>query len=61
MAGQDPIHIKASRRGTFLAAATAHHMTGRELAHDVEAHPGDFSPAMRKKAEFAENIAYHGE
>lgn len=53
--GKDPIHIKASRRGTFDAAATAHHMSTSAFEHDVLDHPGQFSEKMREKAQFAEN------
>ena len=60
MAGQEPIHIAESRRGTFTAAALRHHEGVHEFAHHVISDPGDYSHAMLKKAEFAENIAYHG-
>lgn len=60
MAAQKPIHIKESRRGTFTEAALKHHEGVHEFAKHVIANPGDFSEAMHKKAEFAENIGYHG-
>lgn len=56
MPGQEPIHIKESRRGTFTAAATAHHTDPEGFAAHVLAHPGDYSSAMEKKAEFVHNI-----
>ena len=55
MAQRDPIHIKASRRGTFTAAATAHHMSDSQFEQQVLSHPDDYSPKMRRKAQFAEN------
>lgn len=62
MARNDPIHIKASRRGSFTAAAEAHRMSDTQFEHDVTSHPDKFSPAMRKKAIFAENAKHwhHG-
>ncbi len=57
MAGQEPIHIKESRKGTFTAAATAHHMSPEEFAADVHEHPDEFSGKMAKKAAFVRNIA----
>jgi len=57
MAGQQPIHIKESRVGTFTAAATAHHMTPEEFATEVHEHPEDYSGNMAKKAAFVRNIA----
>lgn len=59
MADQAPIHIRESRRGTFTAAATKHHMDPGAFAAHVLADPGDFSPKMRKKAEFVKNISEH--
>jgi hypothetical protein len=53
--GKSKIHIAKSKEGTFTAAATAHHMSVQAFAAHVLAHPGSFSPAMRKKANFARN------
>jgi hypothetical protein len=56
MAGQKPIHIKASRRGTFTAAA---HKAGKGLseeAHDVLEPGSHASSALKKKAVFYQNI-----
>lgn len=50
-------HIKKSRVGTFTAAATKHHEGVQEFAHHVIANPGDYSEAMRKKAQFAVNAS----
>jgi hypothetical protein len=57
MPGQEPIHIKESRRGTFTAAATSHHTDPEHFAAQVLAHPEDYSPKMVKKANFVRNIA----
>lgn len=51
------IHIKHSRRGTFTAAASRHDMGVQEFASKVLANPDDYSPAMRKKANFARNAS----
>lgn len=53
----DPIHIRESRRGTFTAAATKHHEGVQAFASEVLAHPGDYSPKMEKKANFARNMS----
>lgn len=50
-----PIHIAKNKRGTFTAAATKHGMGVQEFASKVLAHPENYSPAMRKKAQFAHN------
>lgn len=52
------IHIDKSKKGTFTAAATKHGMGVQDFASHVLANPGDFSPAMRKKANFARNAAH---
>ena len=60
MAGQPPIQIKASRRGTFQAAATA---AGRSLSEEASAAlaPGSkASPRLKKKALFYRNIVKKG-
>lgn len=56
------IHIAPSKKGTFTAAATKHGMGVQEFASKVLSHPENYSPAMRKKANFARNAAkWHGE
>lgn len=50
------IHISPSKKGTFTAAATKHGMGVQEFASKVLAHPENYSPAMRKKANFARNF-----
>jgi hypothetical protein len=57
------IHIKPSKRGTFTAAASKHGMGVQQFASKVLAHPENYSPAMRKKANFARNASHwkHGE
>lgn len=55
------ILIKPSKRGTFTAAATKHGMGVQEFANKVLANPENYSPAMRKKANFARNASHwHG-
>lgn len=55
------IHIAKSKEGTFTAAATKHNMGVQEFANYVLSHPDKFSPAMRKKANFARNASkWHG-
>ena len=54
------IFIKPSKRGTFTAAATKHGMGVQEFARKVLANPDNYSPAMRKKANFARNAAHWG-
>lgn len=58
----DPIHIKESRRGSFTEAADKHREGVGTFASQVLSHPDDYSPAMRKKAQFAENARswHHG-
>lgn len=51
------IHIKPSKRGTFTAAASKHDMGVQEFASKVLANPDNYSPAMRKKAQFAKNAS----
>lgn len=53
---QEPIHISESRRGTFTAAATAHHESPEQFAATVLSNPGGYSGKMKKKAEFVHNI-----
>lgn len=54
----DPIHIKASRKGEFTRAATAHHMTPDTFDNHVLDNPEDFSEKTRKQAQFAENAEH---
>lgn len=56
------IHIKPSKRGTFTAAAKKHGKSVQAFASQVLAHPENYSPAMRKKANFARNVSHwkHG-
>ena len=55
------IHINKNKRGTFTAAASKHGMGVQEFASQVLANPKNYSPAMRKKANFARNAAkWHG-
>jgi hypothetical protein len=49
------IHIKASRVGTFRAAASRRGLTTAKFAARVLRNPDEYSPAMRKKANFARN------
>lgn len=51
------IHIAPSKRGTFTAAASKHGKSVQAFASQVLAHPENYSPAMRKKANFARNAA----
>ena len=52
--GKD-IYIKPSKRGTFTAAAKKHGKSVQAFASQVLANPGNYSSAMRKKAQFARN------
>lgn len=51
------IHIAPSKRGTFTAAASKHGKSVQAFASQVLAHPENYSPAMRKKANFARNAS----
>jgi hypothetical protein len=51
---QKPIHIKASRRGTFTAAATENGKSVQQEATAVLNDP-NASKKMRRKAQFAKN------
>lgn len=51
------IHIDPSKKGTFTAAATKHGKSVQAFASQVLAHPENYSPVMRKKANFARNAA----
>lgn len=55
--GGSGIHIKESKKGTFTKAAKAHGKGVQEFANQVLANPDNYSPAMRKKAQFAHNAA----
>lgn len=52
------IHIDPSKKGTFTAAASKHGMGVQQFASKVLAHPENYSPAMRKKANFARNASH---
>lgn len=55
------IHTDKNKRGTFTAAASRHGKSVQEFASQVLANPENYSPAMRKKANFARNAAkWHG-
>lgn len=52
------IHIKPSKKGTFTAQATKMDMGIQEAASKILSAPeGRYTPAMRKKANFAKNFA----
>lgn len=51
------IYIKPSKRGTFTAAAEKRGLGVQEFASKVLANPENYSPAMRKKANFARNAS----
>ena len=55
--GENGIHIKPSKRGTFTSAAKKHGMGVQEFAKHVLANKDKFSTAMVKKANFARNAA----
>lgn len=57
MANKSDIHIKESKKGTFTAAAKKHGMGVQEFARKVLANKDSYSPAMRKKANFAKNAS----
>lgn len=54
---QGGIHIDPSKRGTFTAAATKHHMGVQAFASQVLGNKENYSPAMVKKANFARNAS----
>jgi hypothetical protein len=54
------IKIKPSRKGTFTSAAKQRNMEVQEFASQVLSNPENYSPAMRKKAQFAANSAKFG-
>ena len=51
------IHIAPSKKGTFTAAAKKHGKSVQSFASQVLNNPENYSPAMRKKANFAKNAA----
>lgn len=58
MMEQGGIHLDPSKRGTFKAQATRMGMGVQEAASAIlNAPEGKYSPAMRKKANFAKNFA----
>ena len=54
--GKD-VRIKPSKRGTFTKAAKQHGMSVQGFANRVLRNPSKYSAAMRKKANFAHNVA----
>lgn len=56
------IHIAPSKKGTFTAAAKKHGKSVQAFASQVLAHPENYSPTMRKKANFVRNARHwkHG-
>ena len=55
--GGKDINIKKSKRGTFIKAAKQHGMSVQSFANRVLRNPSKYSAAMRKKANFAHNVA----
>lgn len=55
--GTGGIHIDPSKKGTFTAAADKRGQSVQGFASQVLANPGNYSEAMRKKAQFAHNAA----
>jgi hypothetical protein len=51
------IHLDPSKKGTFKAQATRMGMGIQEAAAHILANKNDYSPAMRRKANFARNFA----
>lgn len=57
--GKGGIYINPAKRGTFKAQATKMGMSVQEAASKIlNAPEGKYSPAMRKKANFAKNFAH---
>lgn len=53
------IHIVKSKEGTYKAAADRRGISMSELADRIKANPENYSPALRKKANFYNNFARH--
>jgi hypothetical protein len=54
------IHIAKSKRGSFTRQAKRAHMSTQAFANKVLAAPkGKYSPATRKRANFARNFGGH--
>lgn len=53
------IHIDKNKEGTFKAAADRRGISMSELADRIKANPENYSPALRKKANFYNNFARH--
>lgn len=51
---------KGGTKGTFKAEAHKHGLSTQAFAEKVKANPDDYSPAMRKKANFAHNASKWG-
>jgi len=56
-AKQGGIHLDPSKKGTFKAQATRMGMSIQEAAAHILANKDNYSPAMRRKANFARNFA----
>lgn len=53
------IHISDNKEGTYKAAAARRGISMSELADRIKANPENYSPALRKKANFYNNFARH--
>ena len=53
------IHIAKSKEGTYKAAADRRGISMSELADRIKANPENYSPTLRKKANFYNNFARH--
>lgn len=53
------IHIAKSKEGTYKAAADRRGISMSELADRIKANPENYSPALRRKANFYNNFARH--
>jgi hypothetical protein len=59
--GYTPPHIKKSHLGLFTKEAEAHGQTPVNFAmHVLHAPKGQYSGAVRKRANFVHNFDYHG-
>lgn len=47
------INLDPAKKGTLTAEATKHGLTAQAFARKVQANPDNYSPKMRKKANFA--------
>lgn len=53
------IHIAKSKEGTYKAAADRRGISMAELADRIKANPENYSPSLRRKANFYNNFARH--